>query len=137
MSCGANPAFLATDAGRQEAQRRLPLILIWPVNIAKGEQILEAIFPPMIEATSLGEATRVVISPEEPVPNWQIGEVLCVMAILVMHAMGFGPLYEKPQPTGRADVPVVKILGDCGEKGVVGRSANVATEQHINDCTAQ
>src|SRR5438034_11742237 len=120
MSCGANPAFLATDAGRQETQRRLPLILIRPVNIAKGEQIHEAIFPPMIEATALGEATRVVISPEEPVPNWQIGEVLCVIAILVMHAMGFGPVIEKPQPTTRADGRVVKILGDGGTMVEVG-----------------
>lgn len=88
------------------------------MNILKGEHCAEAFFLIRIEAACLGRSFRIVISAEDDVPDGKIGVVLRVVVMLVVYAMGFRALEDRPEPTGRPDVPVVEVFRDCGEEGI-------------------
>lgn len=59
-----------------------------------------------------------MIGSKEEVPDREVGVVLGVMLVGVMHAVGFGALEDGAEPVGSANVPMVEVFCDGGEDGV-------------------
>jgi hypothetical protein len=57
------------------------------MNVSKGDHVFESILAPIVETAAADETMWVDECPEEHVPNRQVGEVVGVMAELMMDAM--------------------------------------------------
>jgi hypothetical protein len=57
------------------------------VDVAKGEHVVEAIFPPRFVTAPAAKFCRVFEGAEEHVPKGQVGKVIGMMSKLMMDAM--------------------------------------------------
>ena len=88
------------------------------MDVSEGEYRSHALFPFFIETTALRRTLGVVIGSKEEVPDWEVGVVLRVVLVGVVHAVGLGALEDGAEPARGADVPMVEVFRDCGEDGV-------------------
>ncbi|MDB6147385.1 MAG: hypothetical protein JWO45_1049 [Spartobacteria bacterium] len=65
------------------------------VNIAKCEHVFESIFAPVVVAAASLERPGVPEGSEEEIPHRNVGEIVGVMSVLMMNAMGFRTLKNK------------------------------------------
>jgi hypothetical protein len=82
------------------------------VDVAKGEHVLEAIFPPRFVTALAAKFCRVFEGAEEHVPNGQVGKVIGVMSKLMVNAMGFRSLEKVTEPSRRFDIPMIEEFAD-------------------------
>lgn len=123
----AGPPFATADACRQEMKRGDVFDALL-VNISERQDVFETIFSPVIEPACRVEPSWILERFEQHVPNREIGEVIRVMFVLMMNAVGFRPLNNQAKPMRRVDVPVVEIFRYCGQQGVVGPGLNGTAE---------
>lgn len=107
------------------------------VDVTTGEKVLKSIFPPIVKSAFAWRAVGIVQRGKEPIPNGQVGKILGVVPVLVVHAVRLGSLYEVTDPARRSDIPVVEKFGNRGQERVVSGGVNIAAEQSVNDCTAE
>ena len=77
--------------------------------------------------------SEIEVGSKEHVPNGKISEILCVVAIHVLDAMGLGSLEETSHPNRRFYIPVVDELSDRRYEGGRSRCRNAAPHQWVND----
>jgi hypothetical protein len=106
------------------------------VHIAKREHVVKAIFPPILVAATSAKLCRVLESSEKHVPDRQVGEVVCVMAKLMVHAVRLWPLEKVTEPLRCFDVPVVKEFSHCDQQRVIRGGHNITAKERVNDQTA-
>jgi len=107
------------------------------VHIAKREHVVKAIFPPIFVAAAPAKLCRVLEGAEEHVPDRQVGEVVCVMAKLMVHAVRLRPLEKVTQPLRGFDVPVVKEFAHRDQQRVIRSGNNITAKERVNDQTAE
>jgi|GEM_PF-3775370 len=71
------------------------------VNIAKGENVLKPVFTPVVKSARCMKASRILKRLKQHVPNWKVCEIVGVVFVLVMNAMGFWSLNDKSHPMRR------------------------------------
>ena len=64
------------------------------MNISKGKDIVKSVFFLLIKAATGNGTIRVSKGTKEHVPNWQVGKILSVMFVHVVHAMRFRTLKQ-------------------------------------------
>ena len=132
----AGPAFGAADAGGKEVEGG-EFVGVFLVDVAEGEEVVEAILAPVVEATVGDFFIGVLIGAEEDVPEGDVGVVVGVVVALVMDAVGLGSLEEGAEPDGGFDIPVVEKFGDSGGEGDEGGGLDGAAEEGVNDGGAE
>jgi hypothetical protein len=68
------------------------------MNTAKDQHVFESVLAPILVAAASLKCLWILEGAKEHVPDWNIGEIICVMTKLMMDAMGFGPLENETNP---------------------------------------
>lgn len=113
--------------------QRLELFHAGRMDVAKCEHVFKSIFAPTFIAAASSEFLWIRKCSKKDVPQWKVGEIVRVMAKLVMNAMRFRSLKDVTEPERRADVPMIEKLSDCDKDGVIGRCSHTTAEKQIDD----
>jgi hypothetical protein len=96
------------------------------VHISKNQHVFKSILAPTLVTAPTFKFLRIFECPKEHVPKRNIREIICVMAELMMHAMRFGPLENKTEPSGSLDIPMIEEFADCDKDSVIASGADAA-----------
>ncbi len=132
----ARPPLRAPDARREQVKRRDALGAL-VVHVPEGEQVFEAVLPPVVVAARVLEPPGVLERSEHDVEDRQVREVVGVVVVLVVDAVRLGPLDDEAEPVRRRDVPVVEELRHGRHQRVVHARLDRAAQQHVHDARAE
>ena len=107
------------------------------MKIAKDQHVFESVLAPSLITASAFECLRIFERAKEHVPEWDVREIVGVMAELMMNPMRFRPLENKANPGRRLDIPMIEELPNCDENGVITSGADAGAKQWIHNQTAQ
>lgn len=102
------------------------------MHIAEAEHIDKPPLPIGIEPARGVKGGRVVVGPEQLVPNNQVPIVAAVLAVFVVNPVHLRSLKHVADPAGRGHVGVIEELAQRGARGVDRASFEVEPEHGVD-----
>src|SRR5205807_10013409 len=88
------------------------------VNVLERQHFDQFCFSTWRKTAAFNKSRRILVGPENTVPNGKIAVVELVNVELVVYGMQLGRLNEVSKPGGRMDIAVIEILAGSREKVV-------------------
>src|SRR5690606_5542342 len=110
-SSSACPSFPTAKTGGRHLGRRL-------MHIAEEKHFRYLLLPAGGKAAARGRYGGVLERAKEPIPDRKVCVILAMVLVLVMHPVRLRTLYQPPQPSRGADIPVIEVFCYRCETGI-------------------
>src|SRR6185503_1701914 len=107
------------------------------VHVLECKHWNQFLLGPCGKTAAVDEPDRVLVGSEHSIPERNVAEVVLVHIELVVDRVQLGRLDEISQPGRHADVRVVQVLADTGQKVVPDSSRERAPEQRVKNHRAE